>query len=517
MALLAIPFLFWLASSIVNLQAKVVHMNSFNLIVDLDRNHWADVAFDFIANMSCRDTFLTTEEDCNRLVSIRKSDMNFYSAPVSGNKYRAVLPDGPLTRTDVHDAILVIDPYPEANLGHLLVVFYVDLGWTELQCKVNGGQYTDDGACLSLALRKRCHNLLLRKLNSHRKKQCEINFFPLVHFANEEPSQRSQKLECRDFMTGFAPCPNLRPRNHTDNLFCDALEENTLRCSTSSTTVGIRCRLFERCDHAVLISGGWDRLTDRPLYLENMVRFHDMLMNNGFIHSNVKMFFSNGNNGIDKALGINDEVFPAAFKLTMRYHIRKICQTMHCADSFVIYLNSPTTNEGSSLLWDIDRNGQADDSEIYTIRELLQDTQDCMAQQLYIIADQNFSGKLIHALEHSSRHQNVMAFASGREHEYSWNGDFTTQWTAYNSKQDCIAETHEAVKTTMNSSEPLLFDGSNGILNTTIYGAPCNVLPPYTEHELQKSFYGCQYLPTSVWLRRGKHYFNAAEEEDYEE
>ncbi|GIY18862.1 hypothetical protein CDAR_251611 [Caerostris darwini] len=462
--------------------------DSFN-IMSTDTHHWADAAFDFISNMSCKDTFLTSEEDCNKIASIRK----------------AVIPDGPLTRSDVHDSILVIDPYPEANLGHLLIVFYVDLGWTELQCQVNGGRYTDDGACLSLALRKKCHNLLLNnnwKLNYHRKKQCEINFFPLVHLDSEEPSQRLQKLECRDFVSSFAPCPVLRPRNHTDNLFCDALEENTLRCSTSSTTVGIRCRLFERCDHAVLISGGWDRLTDRPLYLENIVKFHDLLMKNGFLHSNVKMFYSNGNQGIEEHLGIKDEVFPAAFKLTMRYHIRKLCQSLHCADSLVIYMNSPTRNDGATLLWDINRNGQADDNELYTIKEFLQDTQDCMAQQVYVIADQNYAGKIIHALEHSPRHQNIIAFASGQEHEYSWNGDFTAQWTAFNSNQDCVGETHEAVKSVMNSSEPISFDGFQGAHNATIFGAPCNVLPPYTEMELRKKYYGCQFLPTSVWLRK---------------
>ncbi|GFU55336.1 uncharacterized protein NPIL_263371 [Nephila pilipes] len=487
----------------VHLQAKIVDTNVFNAI--LDRNQWADTAFDFINNMSCLDSFLTTEEECIKLVSIPKSEMNFYSAgPISGEKLGAVLPDGPLTRSVVHDAILVIDPYPEANLGHLLVVFYVDLGWTKLQCEVNGGHFTEDEACLTLALRRRCHNFLLNakwKLNNNRKKNCEIDFFPLVHKADEEPSQLGQLLECKDELNGFAPCPAFRPENETDTLVCDALTENTLRCSNTATTVGTRCRLLERCDHAVLISGGWDRLTDRPLYYENMVKFHEMLMSNGFLHSNVKMFYSNGNNGVHDTLDIKDEIFPSAFKLTMRYHIRKLCRSALCADSFVIYLNSPTTSDGTSLLWDIDRNGLIDKNEVYTIRELLFDTQNCMAQQLYIIADQNFSGKLIQALEHSTKHHKVAAFVSGQEHEYSWNGDFTAQWAMNTRNQDCISDTNNAVKSVMNSSQPLSFYGFEGNVNSTIFGAPCNVLPPYTERELRKSFYGCQYLSTSTWVK----------------
>lgn len=106
-------------------------------------------------------------------------------------------------------------------------------------------------------------------------------------------------LQLLAFLSGFGTCPTLRPQNQTDTLFCDALQENTLRCSTSATTVGTRCRPFERCDHAVLVSGGWDRITDRPQYLENMLRFHEMLRGNGFPQSNIKMFYSNGNDGID--------------------------------------------------------------------------------------------------------------------------------------------------------------------------------------------------------------------------
>lgn len=54
----------------------------------------------------------------------------------------------------------------------------------------------------------------------------------------------------------------------------------------------------------------------------------------------------------------------------------------------------------------------------------------------------------------------------------------------------------------MNSSTPLFYDGSEGAINKTLFGAPCDVRPPFSEYELKKHYMGCQNLPTSVWLRR---------------
>lgn len=55
----------------------------------------------------------------------------------------------------------------------------------------------------------------------------------------------------------------------------------------------------------------------------------------------------------------NPAMYPAALKIVMRNHIRTLCATSHCVDSFVIYLSSPTrTHDGASLLWDADHNGQ---------------------------------------------------------------------------------------------------------------------------------------------------------------
>jgi len=53
----------------------------------------------------------------------------------------------------------------------------------------------------------------------------------------------------------------------------------------------------------------------------------------------------------------SNDVYPAALKLVIRYHIRNLCSAQHCVDSLVIYLNSPSTSDGTMLLWDVDHNG----------------------------------------------------------------------------------------------------------------------------------------------------------------
>lgn len=149
MALILVTFIFFSANFLALMQARIPSNLEINLLADQHQHqrpmidHWADLAYDFIGNLTCQDSFLSTEEECQRLVAIPKARMNLYSAEAGpGQKLKAVLPDGPLTRFDAHDVVLVVDPYPEANLGHLLLVFFVDLYWTQMQCQLNGGQFT---------------------------------------------------------------------------------------------------------------------------------------------------------------------------------------------------------------------------------------------------------------------------------------------------------------------------------------------------------------------------------------
>ncbi|KAH3754969.1 hypothetical protein DPMN_189650 [Dreissena polymorpha] len=44
-------------------------------------------------------------------------------------------------------------------------------------------------------------------------------------------------------------------------------------------------------------------------------------------------------------------------KLAFRYHVQTMCRTVHCVDSLLIYMNSPTKTDGTSLLWDVNGDG----------------------------------------------------------------------------------------------------------------------------------------------------------------
>lgn len=106
---------------------------------------WADAAYRYITKLDCEDNedaFFTTKRECKELVTIQRQSMNVYLASGSatfGYKYQTYLPDEPLSRTESHDAVLVVDPYPLANFGHLVLVFYIDDYVSPSDCFNNEG------------------------------------------------------------------------------------------------------------------------------------------------------------------------------------------------------------------------------------------------------------------------------------------------------------------------------------------------------------------------------------------
>ncbi|KAM7303066.1 uncharacterized protein ISCGN_018574 [Ixodes scapularis] len=469
---------------------------------------WSQAAYDQMANVSC--AFFANDRECGDLRRLRKGDVNLYAASRRAEdghrRLSAVLPDEPLNGAGSHDAVLVLDPFPEAGFGHLVAVFFVDLGWTQLQCQVNGGYRLEEGECLSIALKDRCQNLLGGHGGYRGRslvRRCEIHFLPLVHLEDEEPHQSKQRLRCRPDVAGFAPCPELRPQNETDFLLCNPVRVNTQRCSTTQEMALTRCRLFETCDQALLLSGGWDRLSS-PVAggLANLRDVYAMLTRFGFKSNNVRAFYANGADGRYVSGDADDILYPSALKLALRYHLQRLCLTSHCADSLFVYLNSPTFSDGSSLLWDVDGNGQADEEEIYSIRELLFDLKNCSAKQVVVVADQNFSGELARAFARSKHHGNVLFFGSSQKEEYSWRSELTRHWTAYDHSHACVRDVQEEAASKVPSSSPVTYDGSQRSIQKTIFGAPCDVFPPYSQEELEELHFGCQNIPPSVWRRR---------------
>lgn len=57
-------------------------------------------------------------------------------------------------------------------------------------------------------------------------------------------------------------------------------------------------------------------------------------------------------------------VYPATEKAVIRNHVSYVCRKQHCADTLALYLNSPTRNDGTMLLWDANLNGIVRDAHM---------------------------------------------------------------------------------------------------------------------------------------------------------
>ncbi|KAF4533337.1 hypothetical protein B566_EDAN002734 [Ephemera danica] len=441
---------------------------------------------------------LTSAEVAREVSRLSRASIRVYAAVAAGEgeTLTATLPDGPMTRAGSHHGVLLLDPFPMARFGHPVLMFFVDLGISERRCNSLGGKRLESGECLQLARKNRCPNLLaaerpgsssrVSRHRGHLHGRCAVTFLPLVRATGLtstgfKQQQQQQRLICRDDVPGFiSSCPALRDLNTTSQVECDPLRLNTHRCDTTHAAVRTRCRLFQKCDHAVLLSGGWNRELSDEQSLINIVDFYDMLRRNGFHEDNIKLFFANG-------LAKDEErpaMFPAVMKLSLRYHLRAICESAHCADSLV-----------------------ADETEVYTIRELLRDVSGCQAKRVLLVADQSYSGELARAVHShqtapASGLDNVMVFASGSGAQPAWQGDFSAHWSRAPHHRACLQEVYESSLSDVVRSSPTLLDTASGeATRFTLTGAPCGAhARTLSEHERRTLYEGCQNVPTRVWL-----------------
>ena len=127
-----------------------VHSNpNHHSVATLKQTRWAEAAYGYVHTLNCAEAFITTERECRNLVRLKRSAMNIYLAdPTAYGRYGAVLPDGGLSKAGLHDGVLVVDPYPQANFGHIVIVFFLDLGTTRTVCTRDGGSYLGKYSCL---------------------------------------------------------------------------------------------------------------------------------------------------------------------------------------------------------------------------------------------------------------------------------------------------------------------------------------------------------------------------------
>ena len=54
---------------------------------------------------------------------------------------RSVIPEESLLESGLHDGVVVLDPYPLSNYGHLVIVFFIDIRVSKYTCHEQGGIY----------------------------------------------------------------------------------------------------------------------------------------------------------------------------------------------------------------------------------------------------------------------------------------------------------------------------------------------------------------------------------------
>ncbi|XP_040912335.1 uncharacterized protein si:ch211-67e16.11 [Toxotes jaculatrix] len=431
----------------------------------------------------------------------------------------------PFPGSMAHDVVLVLDPSPGENFGHPVVLFYVDMNVTKKRCSHLDGIYLGE-ECLTLALKGRCQNQLKRRQagperlmgNGHSRLSggalrggsistsggsrlveraigglCEVHFLPLVVGVGD--SNRTQRLRCVDHAE-FARCPQPMPMGSPSLPVSSCeLNKNTRRCHQQPLATHLSCRLYQTCDHAVLISGGWQQQMTFQRQVQNLQKFYRMLRNNGFHKDHIKTFFASSGHLPEDIEG----VYSATEKAVIRNHVSYVCRKQHCADTLVLYLNSPTRNDGTMLLWDANLNGIADLKERYSVNELLADLAGCRATRVLLFVDQSYSGVLSKRLRGSQKHLNVVLIQNQprQTHNQRLNPGLEDSNWSFISPAICLLD-HLGKGAGMSR----LLEPWAGLLNVTLAGAPCNATPPLTDGEMRREYQGCQNLPTALWHQK---------------
>uniref|UniRef100_A0A0A9X1G7 V(D)J recombination activating protein 1 n=1 Tax=Lygus hesperus TaxID=30085 RepID=A0A0A9X1G7_LYGHE len=350
-------------------------------------------------------------------------------------------------------------------------MFFIDFKTNRDKCEAVGGVLLEEGDCIQLWKKTRCH----RRSPSKRAASCQLIFLPEVRTAD---GQGEDLLTCRASHGFLNSCPMSSVKSRVST--CDPLATNSKTCDTTNY-LKTQCAFMQTCDHAMLISGGWNRQMAEEEALKNLRVVNKMLLKNGFLPNNIKTFYANGFVDDDE-LG---DVYPSGLKLALRYHLRTLCETARCADSLVLYLNSPTRPDGASLLWDRDSNGEADETEVYTMKELLRDIDGCKAKRVVVLADQSFSEELVRlSMKYSTNLRNLIALGVGPT-------DAKQTMVTLLGKVNpgtCLSEL-------VSQSSDVKYAGAmEDILNGTLSGGPCSA----DFHP--ERYFGCQNLSTLEML-----------------
>jgi len=120
---------------------------------------WATAAHEYVLRVNCRRNMFATERECSEIQRIYRAHWNVYLADPqlqSGTgrrrNLRTVLPDGRLGDSGRHhhvDGVVVLDPYPDANFGHLVLVFHVTIAASASWCQRRHGSLIGNTTSIS--------------------------------------------------------------------------------------------------------------------------------------------------------------------------------------------------------------------------------------------------------------------------------------------------------------------------------------------------------------------------------
>lgn len=108
---------------------------------------WTSHAYEYLNKFSCHEILFMTRTNCQRMQSRSSESMALYVAEPRDSKYKVSRMDGSDFKYAIHDAVLVIDPFPEKKSNHLVMVFFIDLNVDRIHCEFRNGQYL--GECRS--------------------------------------------------------------------------------------------------------------------------------------------------------------------------------------------------------------------------------------------------------------------------------------------------------------------------------------------------------------------------------
>ncbi|XP_068745728.1 uncharacterized protein [Montipora capricornis] len=399
------------------------------------------------------------------------------------NKFRVVLPDRKVKRLVQHssrnksyDAVFVLDPYPEAGFGHQVFLFLVSYDVNKTTCKrsMNGAYvFTDRGECIRRAEKFPCQNHV--SVNGQHK--CEINFVPLVY--EESDTKKTQRLQCRQEVKdlNFTTCK-------AEEGFLTQCSDNEPRCDHRSSKPERFCG-HKQCDHAVLISGGWNSFTSHERYRKNLRNVWTLLHSNmRYKEQHIRTFLGQGHKE-ELAQEQIKKSYAVDRTTKVRQYIKNLCSSTLCVDTLTLYLTGPAKSDGALMFWDRRGDGIADKSELYRPKDLLDDIKNCSANRVFLVADYSYSGEMIGRLKkrigsHPNQFRNIVAISSTGRKGYAWRSDFTDAFVNKNTegpRTKCLTQVFEEVKQGLQNNGSLSTPemiAVNSAANATLNGYPCN-------------------------------------------